>query len=653
MNLQYAVYFIIVYTFVHSGATDVQIIQIPINKPDEEYLVQLNKPLVIYFEGTVISRCVWNSTHENIDASEKSITYNSFPNIDSSSLSISSVTKDMSTQWKCTNVNKENFVFNIRVKCAYAVEVNLVGSIISFEMTNESVKEYDGIYNYECEVGDTIDITCRNLYNNGHIILQYHDAQGAIITSSQSYEKEKSDLTFRMLVRGKNVSRSYVDCTYVTPIETIVQEFTYRTIFQITNRNPRRSDGFIITINRMKLTRLPPGLSTIDRYVYKFLSMEHLKITCSKSREQPGAIYGKIKESNNKTVLSTDVKTEQTFTTLIEPVNLDNVTFQCDSKEGPDNLVSEIKFIKEPNRDTYIHGLSASNVLYEYNTRRSWITHYEYTVNQILNLTCITTRDRSPRWVNRKEIISTIHENVEYGTKYINYMFPMNIETIKIITCESKKNGTITQIVTIILHQVLEIPAEEQDLNSNYENNIPENFTSFTVFEIIGTIAGILFATIGAVCALYLWKKKRNILAKLHTCLKKDDNQLHSLTNEVVNEYTYIENEYNYIQNQDVYMITNVAYCGSTQNYVTQKTTSQSDHKEDYYTEIDDKTTNNEIKTTYAVPYETHHINKDKVSNCVKDYENVQNKSNTGYRNLQIKDNISYSNLTNDDLNAS
>lgn len=61
-----------------------------------------------------------------------------------------------------------------------AVKVILVGTIVPFNRTSLSVKEYDGIYNYECEVGDTIDITCSNLYENGYITLQFHDAQGNI-----------------------------------------------------------------------------------------------------------------------------------------------------------------------------------------------------------------------------------------------------------------------------------------------------------------------------------------------------------------------------------------------------------------------------------------------------------------------------------------
>lgn len=55
----------------------------------------------------------------------------------------------------------------------------------------------------------------------------------------------------------------------------------------------------------MKLTRFSPGMITGDRYNYTFLSMERLNLTCSKSKELPGAIYGEIIQNNSKTVLKT------------------------------------------------------------------------------------------------------------------------------------------------------------------------------------------------------------------------------------------------------------------------------------------------------------------------------------------------------------
>lgn len=130
-----------------------------------------------------------------------------------------------------------------------------------------------------------------------------------------------------------------------------------------------------------------------------------------------------------------------------------------------------------------------------------------------------------------------------------------------------------------------------------------------------------------------------NFFPQLRTCLKKDDSQFYSVRNEGEHEYTYIENEYNYIQNQDVYMITNDAYCGSTETHDTQGDL-QTGNKEDYYTEIVNTPQRIEMNTAYATPYKTHHLNKDKVSNSSKDYENVQretviNKSNIDYSNRQ------------------
>lgn len=64
---------------------------------------------------------------------------------------------------------------------------------------------------------------------------------GVDITSARSLEKD--DLSFRMLVRDQNVNGSYVDCMYITPTDEnfLIQEFNYRIMFIITNRNPKRS----------------------------------------------------------------------------------------------------------------------------------------------------------------------------------------------------------------------------------------------------------------------------------------------------------------------------------------------------------------------------------------------------------------------------
>lgn len=56
-------------------------------------------------------------------------------------------------------------------------------------------------------------------------------------------------------------------------------------------------------------------------------------------------------------IISDIVNTTQTFTTLIEPVNLDGVIFRCRSETDSSKLISNITFLKEINRGKYHIGI--------------------------------------------------------------------------------------------------------------------------------------------------------------------------------------------------------------------------------------------------------------------------------------------------------
>lgn len=51
-------------------------------------------------------------------------------------------------------------------------------TLLQYTLTNESVLEYDGVNEYLCEEGVTINLECQNPFMNGSLTLKYYNADG-------------------------------------------------------------------------------------------------------------------------------------------------------------------------------------------------------------------------------------------------------------------------------------------------------------------------------------------------------------------------------------------------------------------------------------------------------------------------------------------
>ncbi|CAB3221662.1 unnamed protein product [Arctia plantaginis] len=512
MSLIRVVYYIILYLFVYNNASDIQKIQIRGPNPAfASYTVLMREPLEIDLGNfSAVLKCTYKDFEEY-----RSSYYNYFKT-SSFIISIREVSASMSSRWQCEVVDFNNthinYSFDIRVKGAKNVDVKIGGFNEIYEETNLTVLEYDGIAEHDLEEGDVVDLTCGNNYRTGQIRIRYYGKDGKILFDAQD-TGINYPLTFRILIKNKSVNQSYVECTYIAP--TTQQEFTYRTILTVlANKNIRSSNDFIVTVNGMKLTPFPRKAHGRDRYLYNYIVGESIQLTCTKKNHlMVGDIYGKISNDNSKKVVTKDImNTSSIYSTSIETTHLDGMIFQCYSTSESSNITAvDILFLKEHAQDPVIRGLSASNILYQYNTgENEWITYYKYSMKQVLNLTCITAINREPQWVYRDNITSVVNENKKHNTNYINYVFNMDVESNETIICKSTKSGTTAKRMTIIV------------LLNNYKTNEGNP----TVFTVVGIITGILGVLIIGFLIFYYCRVKRNGRKGVPNVSFNDDNTL-------------------------------------------------------------------------------------------------------------------------------
>ncbi|CAB3221667.1 unnamed protein product [Arctia plantaginis] len=451
------------------------------------------------------------------------------------------------TVYLYVNINTKEFV-----------DVTIGGETIIFNTKEHSVDSYNLINYYVCEEGDTIDLHCKKNYDEGHIRLRFYDRFGTEVIDIATQDRRHKDinLNVRMVMNDKQFNQSYADCTFFSPINRGQQDFTYRTVFKMF---PRGNNGFIVTVNDKKLTTKIHSMDGADIYTYKYTSYEHLlNVTCAKKTQLfPGNIYGSIINRKNEDIVIEDViqTSGYTSTALIETRNLDGKIFQCYSEFETYKLLANIKFLLETNRDPIVLGLTDENILYEYNTGNiDWKIHYQYTVDEVLNLTCVTGDDKFLKWVYPENITSEIHTHSVYKTNYINDVFQINTELNNNITCESIKLNQKRKVV-IVLHQVPDLTAQEKYFNTNGSNDIHlhDNEKQFTVLEINGIFAAISMAVVAGLVFVCYWRGWRKKFDTREEGLRRiTDTVSKSLTNqEQNNEYTYIENVNNDTNNQD------------------------------------------------------------------------------------------------------
>lgn len=625
MFLFYTILCLIIHLTVYSNCDDNQVIRLAdSNSKSNTFYVKRGKSLDIVFENTNATSVLCNG-----DDLKSSIN-----NLFQNNLKILTIKEIKFTKWTCILYDSSNISYNFYLKERY-VDVNIGQMTLDFTHTNSITYDYIE--------GEIIDWSC-SMNENGNLKFIYYDSKGSEwFQSDQIYERVNQNsqhaLKFQQLMTARHNS-SYVVCNYTKTNGNVV-DFFYKTIFNMktgTNNN----DDFIVKINGVKLTCGSHSSKVNSNiYEYKYIYGEVLTVSFERKNKSIHVGINVTCNKDNEKMYQNRLKIDTKWLN-------DSNKIICEDDHK--NIV-KINLYKEYDRDPVILGLRPGNLLYQYTKNQyEWITHYEYSQNEMSNLTCNSTdQDREIKhFVN--------------GQEYISYNTIPNEMILNNITCEARRKGNITRRMIVIISgnnkSSLILPEDQRP--SLQSPDVPDSGGNSNIIY-IAVAAGILCATIIIIYVSYWYMKHKSITKESRFGLfNNEGTNIPDLSRQwESNEYTYIETP-EYIKPYGTTM-ENSIYYSSIRSHGNRISTTDT---ENHYTEINDNFNCNQNQTNglNSANYENQNVinnetfvNNDDYcvlkSNCVKryvnlrgdpmtvDYSNIIKDSSNGYENFHSDDN--------------
>uniref|UniRef100_A0A2A4JX95 Uncharacterized protein n=1 Tax=Heliothis virescens TaxID=7102 RepID=A0A2A4JX95_HELVI len=448
----------------------------------------------------------------------------------------------MSTRWKCTMLQEyhgpvtqtykyktytaKDIFFQIHVKNPTKVVLKANNATLEVVATNATAIDAEAHYTYDD--GEDVDFTCEksnyNLQPN-ELRLEYYNAQG------------KPSLTLyvngeRQLLRHKQHDADY------------------------------------------------------DDYIpYTYIQGEQLNITCKRDKTLKGDLLFNFLGNTTKGYIVSESEIMLPFNTLEHNIAKSLV---CCINNTKVQKLSRIEFVSVlPESGVRIIGLPRQNIMYQYTNDSVWTTAYQFTVNETLNLTCVTKDGAS---VSNQKFIWTsddLNGSVTSGAKltrsitlvskttYIQVLEKRHNQTH--IRCTYQKNKENKQTAEIILHLKPEmafvIIADER---SGQDSDI------MIALFIISVVAAIIVVVAATICTMFLLKRKKHarLIENAYEDLQsRNESPIPAFPRQWENEYTYCT-QMNTGQNQE-----NNTYASIYDKFNKIQSNETNEH---HYTEIDD-----------------------------------------------------------------
>ncbi|XP_047038760.1 uncharacterized protein LOC124643742 [Helicoverpa zea] len=587
--------------------SEVQVIHVSYTRPNEAFRVMKEKPLKIIFEDdvSVLKECrsfYWNPNNKH------PFTLSTEFRKPTNNYIVVKVINDMSTKWKCsilqeyhgptaTVYNNKTFtsmdlLFHIHVTMAKEVVLIVNDASLTVVPTNETA-DHDAEAHYKYEDGENIEYKC-HLINydptQDELRLEYYDAQGRSIFKTTSSQTRSE--TFRSLLKLEH-NNYYLDCICTTFDPK--REYRYRVYFYFRNQDldPYKHPLTLYVNGERQLLRREQLETSYDDYIpYKYIDGEQLNVTCKKNREFEGNIrvyfknnnYANFEGQSEITLPSETVKhnINQSLICNIGNMHVQNRSARIDFKSAL------------PELGVRIIGLPRKNIMYRYTNDSKWTIAYQFSVNETLNLTCVTKSevsisDHTFLWKFEDETLTStpkmmLSTVLVTNTSYVKVLNERHNQTH--IRCIYQRQN---ETAVVVLHLKPEIDSE-----ISIDELAGQERGSEKYLIIIIAVAVIILSAVATIFSMFWIKRKKH--ARLIENAYEDQSQNESPIPAFPRQW---ENEYAYCTtlgagpSQETH-----SYATIIDKFNTRESNAPSEH---HYTEIDDyfKTKINGKNATY------------------------------------------------------
>uniref|UniRef100_A0A2A4JVQ7 Citrate transporter-like domain-containing protein n=1 Tax=Heliothis virescens TaxID=7102 RepID=A0A2A4JVQ7_HELVI len=504
--------------------------------------------------------------------------------------------------------------------------------ILTVKLTTTADHETEAHYTFD--KGEDIDYKC-TIMNGGYehkMRLEYYNDRGQLIFKTMDSKLKTQQ--FRSILKTEN-DKYYVDCICKT--SPTFQEYRYRVYFNLRIQDSSPNDhALTLYVNgERQLIRQEELEESYDDYKpYKFIEGEQLNIICKKNKTLKGDLrfyfYDKKKSGiPNATFLS---PSEIMLSFMTVQYNVHNTSLACAiSNSDVRKPFARIQFTSDlPESGIRIVGLPRKNVMYQYTNASTWTIAYQYTVNEILNITCvvksgISISNSQFQWKFEGE---TLASDVEFTSSAVLISKPRFVTILDEthdqtnIQCIYQHTSRRTKImVEIVLHLKPEFDSELLIKNTNDEESH---------MDIIGlTVAAVVSIAVAIICFIFRLKKSKHSRL-IQNAYKDLQNQNESPIPVFPSQW---ESDYSSDTKIDEGVTQNYSYAGFNDFKNRQSNTS-----ENYYTEIDDyfkpKVRNDVWKTAKPTVDQSVNVPATDNVNHQRTYHNVSNPFDETYNNL-------------------
>ncbi|KAJ8706349.1 hypothetical protein PYW08_010975 [Mythimna loreyi] len=530
------------------------------------YPIWKNKPLNITIEKCY-ARYIWCNDYIHKNNSTISLVPETEFNTDMiCKFNITNVTAEMNTMWKCTVLkglelgdNKpyryknrkytaKDLYFKVEITGPRLVILQVNDQILNYDVITRSV---DGNASYIYEHGEEVELFCvkSDIHSQYTLHLEYFNAEGNLLFKSGKNEMHK----FRSVMNSTN-NNYYIDCIVSISNQTY-GEYRYRTTFYMKKELAVEQRAIILSVNGQNMTTYRNNNKLYDNYVFRYINGEKLNVTCQINMDlyPKGTLSYYVDDRLQNNVASGFVSVQ------VCPSLLENNDVTClinNSDEQTPNAA--LRFWSDvPNTEVRVRGLPRYNILYQYtNGPKQWIIEYQYSVNDTINLTCVsnyrdTTSNPDFEWKHKNKIVPS---EVKHITAYITFSKKTFTKKLNasdngtIIKCTYFPNGKITfywdltPIVEVVLRLKPELVSEEKTTEAAFEEKTTEGAFDPKPLEEDPLVAIIvpLSVTVGVALAiitmvgLVCWRKRMKRINLIH------------------NNYDNFSNENNYDNNSQI-----------------------------------------------------------------------------------------------------
>ncbi|XP_026734777.1 uncharacterized protein LOC113498833 [Trichoplusia ni] len=429
----------------------------------------------------------------------------------------------MSTVWKCdfqriytagTNdtVKSKNgkkycahfIVFQIHVKGAKKASFTVNNWNLETQTSEQLSTKYDGEIDYQYSDGGLIFLRANS--STGSNRLKYYDDKGTLLFQT---DEMNSTIKFRSVLTARN-NYFYVECEHYStePPDT----YYYR--IKLVLKNPEEEDEEIkVLVNGLTLApKITYSKNTRTyNYFYEYGFENNLDVIYENNKNVKGSIGLKVDKNILLADTSSVSNTSEQYSVMKKQMSTDKLngkTVLCRYVHDNNNIVLVSLLFQNGlfgNSGARILGLPEKNIQYEYTkSSRNYSMTYSYTLNEIVNLSCISNWSIATiekivwRDINNN---TTMIPNESYGTVVASLSFKLTAEyNNTYIRCEVRNHHSI---VTNIVDVFLQLKPINEVLSLITDESQP--------LIIVGGSIAAMFAIVIAIIALYWWARSRKI----------------------------------------------------------------------------------------------------------------------------------------------